>query len=72
MHEINGRTAAFPGRTGICRAGTAALFYFPGQDATPAFLLNYGAGAGSDLPTVFYRFTLKLWMLCFKTEISIS
>ena len=35
---------------------TADLFYFPNQDITMAYLINYGTDAESDLKTVFLDF----------------
>ncbi len=44
------------GHRGRDLAYTADLFYFPNQDATMAYLINYGTDAESDLQQVFFDF----------------
>ncbi len=44
------------GHRGRDLAYSADLFYFPNQDATLVFLINYGTDADSDLQEAFFRF----------------
>ncbi len=44
------------GHRGRDLAYTVDLFYFPNQDVTMAYLINYGTDAKSGLQEVFYDF----------------
>lgn len=48
------------GHRGRDLAYSADLFYFPNQDATMVFLINYGTDAESDLQDAFFRFQTEI------------
>lgn len=48
------------GHRGRDLAYTADLFYFPNQDITMAYLINYGTDADSDLKPVFQAFRKEI------------
>lgn len=54
---LNGAPDAYGlGHRGRDLGYTADLFYFPNQDITMAYLINYGTDAKSSLREVFYDF----------------